>query len=204
MNLPEPPASSREEEVLLEGLRRGDEAAYERIVRLYSGRLLAVAKRMLPSDDDARDAVQQAFVSAVGAMRDFQGESRISTWLHRIVVNAALMKLRTRRRKPEEPIDALLPSFLSDGHFAAPVDEWRESATESLERGELREQVRQHIDRLPDTYREVLILRDIEEFDTAEAAELLGISSNAVKTRLHRARQALRELLVSSIGKDRS
>jgi len=137
--------------------------------------------------------VQEAFLSAFRSIDRFQGNARLSTWLHRIVVNAALMKLRTRRRKPEEPIDALLPGFLPDGHREERSGPWQPSA--ALERREQQALVRAAIDRLPDSYRTVLLLRDIEELDTAEVAEMLGLSPAVVKTRLHRARLALRELL---------
>jgi RNA polymerase sigma-70 factor (ECF subfamily) len=186
--------SEPDEVALLAGLRAGEDAAYETLLRAYSGRMLAVARRFMGSDDDAREAVQEAFVSAFKAMDRFEGDSRISTWLHRIVVNACLMKLRTRRRKPEESIDDLLPRFAENGHLEVSGAGW-EGADALIERGETRTRVRDAIDRLPEAYRTVLLLRDIEELDTEQTAEALGLSKAAVKTRLHRARQALRQLL---------
>lgn len=183
-----------DEAALLAGLRAGDDAAYEALLRAYSGRMLAVARRFLASEDDAREAVHEAFVSAFKAMDRFEGDSRISTWLHRIVVNACLMKLRTRRRKPEESIEDLLPRFAQSGHLSAPAAGWV-AADALIEREETRSLVRDSIARLPDPYRTVLLLRDIEEFDTEQTAEALGLTKAAVKTRLHRARQALRQLL---------
>jgi RNA polymerase sigma-70 factor (ECF subfamily) len=180
---------------LIARLRAGEREAFEMLVRTYGGRMLAVAQRFLRHDDDARDALQDAFLSAFRSIGQFEAGSRLSTWLHRITVNAALMKLRTRRRKPEEPIDDLLPKFLEDGHRADPGPAWREPAQVALERRETRQLVRDCIDRLPESYRTVLLLRDIEERDTEETAALLGVTPNAVKIRLHRARQALRELL---------
>jgi len=94
---------------LVARLRAGDEAAYAELVRTQGGRMFAVARRLLRSDDDAADAVQEAFVSAFRAIASFEGGARLSTWLHRIVVNAALMKLRTRARRPEVSIEELLP-----------------------------------------------------------------------------------------------
>ena len=93
---------SEDDARLLEGLRRGDDAAYEELVRSQGGRLLAVTRRILGDEDDARDAVQEAFLSAFKSIDRFQGGSLVSTWLHRIAVNAALMKLRSRRRRPGE------------------------------------------------------------------------------------------------------
>ena len=185
--------------VLLTGLRVGDAAAYETLVRTYSGRLLAVTRRLLRNDEDARDALQDAFVSAFRALHTFEEGSLLSTWLHRIAVNAALMKLRSRRRHPEDSIEDLLPKYTEDGHRedgykGNPTRHWKEPE-HLLQRQETRALVRECIDRLPETYRIVLLLRDIEELDTEEAAQLIGISPNAVKIRLHRARQALRTLL---------
>lgn len=184
-----------QDEDLLLRMRSGEEAAFEELVRTHGGRLLAVARRYLPSEDDARDAVQDAFLSAFKALPAFEGQAKLSTWLHRIAVNAALMKLRTRRRKPEQSIDDLLPGFLEDGHLEKPASEWMPVPLDLVERKEIAEIVRSNIARLPDNHRHVLLLRDIEEFDTEETAGMLEITPNAVKTRLHRARLALRELL---------
>lgn len=187
--------ADRDEESLVARLCAGEDAAFEELVRRYGGRLLAVARRFLPAEEDARDAVQDAFLSAFRAIGRFEGQSRLSTWLHRIVVNAALMKLRTRSRKPEVLIEDLLPGFLEDGHMAHPAVAWRKPADDAVEWAQLRTLVLDNIHRLPEAYRNVLILRDIEELDTEEVAEILGASPNAVKTRLHRARLALRGLL---------
>jgi len=179
---------------LIAALRAGEDEAYALLVRRYGGRLLAVTRRLLRSEADAEDAVQDAFLAAFRSIHGFEGNSRLSTWLHRIAVNAALMRLRTKRRHPETSIDELLPAFGEDGlHREQPI-EWRGTDVK-LERQETREWVRAQIDRLPETYRTALLLRDIEELDTQETAELLGITPNAVKIRLHRARLALRELL---------
>ena len=191
----EPSAAVLDEQVLLQGLRERRPEAFESLVRAYSPRLLAVARRMLGSDEDARDAVQDGFLNAFRAIDRFEGHARLSTWLHRIVVNAALMKLRTRRRKPEESLEPLLPAFRENGHHVDKFSAWDEPADDLAEREETRQVVREAILSLPETYREVLVLRDIEEMSTDEAARSLGITPNAVKIRLHRARLALRTLL---------
>lgn len=177
---------------LVRRLKAGDEDAYAEVVRTMGGRLLTVARRFLHDEDLARDAVQDAFLSAFRGIQTFDGSAQLATWLHRIVVNAALMKLRTRRRKPEQSIEEMLPVFAENGHHASrPVVAWTASAEEALLRGETRARVRAAIAALPESYRTVLLLRDVEERSTREAADLLGISANAVKLRLHRARQAL-------------
>lgn len=192
-----------DEAALVAGLRAHDDEAFALLVRTYMGRLLRVARRFLKSEEDARDAVQDAFVSAFKSIGTFKAGSTLSTWLHRIVVNSALMRLRTQRRHPEEEIDDLLPAFKPDGHQVRDSVDWTQSAEEMLERQETREIVRNAIDMLPETYRVILIMRDIEEMSTQEVAAALGITATAAKVRLHRARQALRTLLGRHFGKER-
>jgi len=191
--------SEHNDTALLSELRAGNQTAYETLVRTYSGRLLAITRRYLHNEEDARDALQDAFLSTFRALHTFTEGSLLSTWLHRIAINAALMKLRTRKRRPEDSIEDLLPKFTEDGHRedghrGNPTRPWKEPEG-LLQRQETRTVVRVCIDRLPETYRTVLVLRDIEELDTEEVAQMLDISANAVKIRLHRARQALRTLL---------
>ncbi|MEO6435054.1 MAG: sigma-70 family RNA polymerase sigma factor [Tepidisphaeraceae bacterium] len=186
-------ATATETDELIDRIRGGDQRACEQLVREHGPRMLAVARRFFRNEEDAADAVQDAFASAFGALDRFAGKSQLGTWLHRIVVNACLMRLR--REKHEESIEPLLPTFQADGHHAAAVKPWTDDVIESAQRSELRDQVRRCIDQLPASYRTVLLLRDIEEFDTAETARLLECSENNVKVRLHRARQALRSLL---------
>jgi RNA polymerase sigma-70 factor (ECF subfamily) len=184
-----------EEAPLVARLRAGERAAFEEVVRENSGRMYAVACRFVRNREDARDVVQDAFVSAFRNFESYHGDSRLSTWLHRIVVNAALMRLRSRGRKPEESIEPLLPKFLDDGHPVQTAQRWSDGAHEEFEREERRLLVRRAIDALPESYRTILLLRDIEEVETPEVAAILGITENAVRIRLHRARQALRTLL---------
>lgn len=193
-----------EDAALVARLRSGEHAAYDEVVRLYAGRMLAVARRFVREPEDARDIVQEALISAFRNFDSYQGEARLSTWLHRIVVNAALMKLRARRRRPEESIEGLLPKFGEDGHSVQPAHLWVETTHETAEREERAALVRRCIDELPDSYRTVLLLRDIEELDTSDTAALLGTSENAVKIRLHRARQALRALLDPHLRRTRA
>ena len=115
-----PDAVPADDASLVPRLQRGDGEAFEELVRRHTPHLLRVARRLLDSEEDARDAVQDAFVSAFRSIGNFESLSMLSTWLHRIVVNAGLMKLRTRRRKPEEDIERYLPRFLEDGHQVEP------------------------------------------------------------------------------------
>ncbi len=180
---------------VLARLRAGEAQAYEELVRAYAGRLMAVAQRILENEADAADAVQDAFLALLRSLEGFRGNCRISTWLHRVVTNAALMRLRSRVRKPECNVEDLLPAFYQDGHRIDPRPAWRESPDEVLLREESRRMVHEKISRLPEDSRNVLLLRDIQQVSTAEAAEHLDLPEAVVKTRLHRARQALRQLL---------
>ena len=191
---PQGGADRSAERQLVARLRAGDGASYEQLVRTYGGRLLAVARRLVRHEEDARDCVQEAFLQAFRNIEKFEQRASLGSWLHRIVVNAALMKLRARGRRPEASIEDLLPQFDADGQRLEPEAELA-VALELLERREVREAVRRAIDRLPDGYRNVLLIRDIEGYDTAETAKLLGLTPGAVKTRLHRARAALKTLL---------
>ena len=187
------------EAALLGRLRAGDDGAFDALVSTVGPRLLAVARSMLNDDQDAQDAVQDAFLNAFRTLADFDGRSLLSTWLHRITVNCCLMKLRSRRRKPAVSIEELLPTFLPDGHQTPPNQSWNPIPSSGIERRELLEQVRGHIASLPDPFREVIMLRDVLGLNTEEAAHMLGISTQAAKTRLARARQALRSLVEKSI-----
>jgi RNA polymerase sigma-70 factor (ECF subfamily) len=189
------PGTILDEAALLARMQAGDGDAFEACVRTYCGRMLVVARRILRNEEDARDAVQDAFVSAFEGVGRFQGLSRLGTWLHRIVVNAALGRLRRLQRHPERSIEDLLPHFGEGEHQIDPPAPWKATPETGLQAQEARALVQGCISRLPETYRTVLLLRDIEGLDTEETARALGTSPGVVKTRLHRARQALRSLL---------
>ncbi|MBY0400060.1 sigma-70 family RNA polymerase sigma factor [Myxococcota bacterium] len=194
--------SKMDERTLVAALRCGDERAFAQLVEDNTGRLLAVAKRIVRNPEDANDAVQNAFLQAFRAIGRFEGESKLSTWLHRITVNACLLRLRHAKRHPEAAIDDLLPHFDETGHrLGTDADtDWPEDAPRQLEKHQLGKVVRDAIERLPENFRIVVTLRDIEGMSTEETAMALGIRPEAAKMRLHRARQALRTLLEPHFG----
>jgi RNA polymerase sigma-70 factor (ECF subfamily) len=157
------------ESSLLAALRQGDDSAFGVLVRTHGGRMLSVAKRFFSNSDEAQDAVQEAFLSAFKALPTFDGRSKLGTWLHRIVVNASLMKLRSQRRHPVQSIEELLPQYLEDGHRKSPSPRWKNVDCE-LEKAETRQVIRDQIAKLPEAYRTVLLLRDIEGYDTDSVA----------------------------------
>jgi RNA polymerase sigma-70 factor (ECF subfamily) len=197
-------AAATDDGALVAGLRAGDGEAFERLVRTHGGQMMAVARRFMRNEQDAADAMQDALVSVLRKAGQFEGGSRLSTWLHRVTVNACLMRLRSAGRRHEVNVEDLYPAFDSTGHHArrppAMDGEGEGGPAEVAMTAELRATVRACIDRLPESHRQVLLLRDIEELDTEETARVLGCSANCVKTRLHRARCALRELLLPVIG----
>lgn len=195
---PPPPVAAGDhadhaDQALVASLRAGDPDAFE--VRRHGGGMLASARRLLGNEEDGREVLQEALLAAFRAIGTFEEKSRLATWLHRIVVNAALMRLRSRRCRPECSIEDLQPKFREDGHHLEPPCPWSAEAEASLLRAERRALVRAAIDDLPPAYREVVLLRDIEGLSTEATGQLLGISANAAKIRLHRARLALRTLL---------
>ncbi len=182
----------------VDSLKSGNDTAFDRLVESSRRPLLAIARRVLRHEQDAEDAVQDAFVSAFRGLRAFAGGSRVSTWMHRIGVNAALMRQRGRARRPAESLDAA--SRLGEPVGLRPIVSVTESddgssGIQRLVRDETRAFVRQCIDLLPETHKEVIRLRDFEGADTDATARRLGISANAAKIRLHRAHRALRSLL---------
>ncbi len=184
-----------DEAEILAALRQGAQSGFEALMRRHGGRLLATARRLLQNEEDARDCLQDSFLKVFERIDQFEGRASLATWLHRIVVNTALMKLRARARKAEESIDPLLPDFDERGCRIEPAWNFPETVEEMLAREQIREAVRDKIAALPETYRIVLMLRDIEGLSTAETAALLEVSEGVVKVRLHRARAALKKLL---------
>jgi RNA polymerase sigma-70 factor (ECF subfamily) len=163
-------------------------------VSRYGGRLLGVARGILRDGQAAEDCLQDIFVQAYLHIDSFQERSALPTWLHRIAVNAALVRLRSRRRRAEEPLENLLPAFDEYGH-REPLGKPSVDPEDMTARAEEIARVREAVDRLPDSYRLVLLLRDFEGLSTGETAEALETTAGAVKLRLHRARAALKTLI---------
>jgi RNA polymerase sigma-70 factor (ECF subfamily) len=191
--------TASEEAELVAELRAGSDKGFEGLVRAFGPAMRAVTRRMLKNDEDADDALQEAFVAAFRAIPRFEARSSLGTWLHRIAVNAALMRMRSRqarvREDASEEVEELLPRFVGLGVFQDPQRPWGELPEDPLARSELCGAVRAAIESLPEPYRVALMLRDIEELSNEELAKALGVSVNAAKIRVHRARQALRTLL---------
>lgn len=184
-----------DERAFVAALQAGERVAFERLVREHGARMLAVARRMVRDEATAQDCLQDAFLSVHRAIGRFEPTGSLGGWLHRITVNACLMRLRANKRLAETSIDELLPAFDPDGtRLGEPRTEIR-NPEDALEAARIRVYMRQKIDELPDGYRIVLLLRDIEGYSTREAAEMVGVAEGALKVRLHRARAALKTLV---------
>lgn len=183
------------EDQLIERLKSGDPASFEFIVREYGSYILTITKRYLTSEADAHDAVQNTYIQAFRGISNFQGRSSLKSWLHRIAVNASLMKLRTDKRRPIELADDIPSLFDKDGKRIETEAEVTLTVEEIAIDEHQRLLIRQQINALPEAAKNLLLLRDIEGYSTLEASELLGISISSVKTGLHRARQALKKKL---------
>ena len=180
---------------LIARLRTGDDVAFEELVEHHAAPLLAVTRRILRDEEEARDAVQETFVAAFRGIGDFQAESRVSTWLHRIAVNCALMKLRVRERRREQDVDALAAAFDADGHQVHSSVGWSESAEDILQREQACALVRaMHRSTAGVVPRRPRAAR----YRAAPGGRRRGEARDQprhLKVKLHRARQALRTLL---------
>jgi len=165
------------------------------LVREHISWMLALAERMLVDRALAEDAVQEAFINAFRSLSKFEQRSSIKTWLHRITVNSCLMKIRQMKQRAEQSIDEFLPEFDHDNCRIEARWNHLASVEDVLANEYLSTLVKDTIYQLPEQYRNVLLLRDIEGYDTSEVAKLLEITESNVKVRLHRARAALKKLL---------
>jgi RNA polymerase sigma-70 factor (ECF subfamily) len=194
---PQGPIADPSDEVLVERARGKDEAAFEELVNRYEEKLYRLAMRFVRNETDAQEILQEAFLSAWRNLPAFEGRAQFGSWMYRVTVNAALMLLRSRNRHPEVAVDDVEPKALNDavadsGERIRGSADWSQRADEQLQSAELRRHIQGSVDALPDGLRTVFLLRDVEELSTEETAEILGLSVPAVKTRLHRARLALR------------
>jgi RNA polymerase sigma-70 factor, ECF subfamily len=182
-----------DESSLVARAKAGDPTAFSELVSHYDRRVFRMAKQITQNDDDAEDVLQEAFLKAYTHLDDFQGNSKFYTWIVRIAVNEALMKLRKRRSDRTVPLDE--PIDTGEDEVAREIAVWDENPEETYSREELAELLDEAVQSLKPAYRTVFVLRDIEELSIEETAEALGLSISAVKSRLLRARLQLREKL---------
>jgi RNA polymerase sigma-70 factor (ECF subfamily) len=187
------PTSTLDEAALVARAKAGDTAAFSELVNRYERKIFRLAKNITRHDEDAEDVLQEAFLKAYEHLDRFEGSSKFYTWLVRIAVNEALMKLRKRKSDKTVPLDE--PVDLGDEVMQREIAVWDGNPEQQYSGEEMRKILDDALDSLKPDFRTVFILRDIEELSTEETAEALGISVAAVKSRLLRARLALREKL---------
>ncbi len=167
----------------------------DEVIRDFAPRVYRVARRLLGTDSDAEDVTQDVLMTVVKKLTSFRGESSLGTWLHRITVNAALAYRRKRARRAEREVPDPLADFSGDGQHAQLVRHWSSPPEQELLKRETSQLIEAAIAELPDMYRDVYVLADIEGLPNAEIAELLGLNVAGVKSRLHRARLMMRQAL---------
>src|SRR6266478_6979625 len=182
-----------DELALVNAARAGDVTAFEELVRRYDRNVFRIAQHITQNREDAEDVVQDAFIKAYSNLKQFQGQSKFYTWLVRIAVNEALMKLR--RRRPERMVSLDEEVKTEDDSVPREVADWSPNPEQMYNRAELRDILSRTIQGLPPGFRTVFILRDVEGLSTEETAQALELSIPAVKSRLLRARLQLRERL---------
>jgi len=184
---------------LLASLRRGDVGALKALADRYAPTIYRLAFGVTRNQADAEEVLQDVLLTLARKGATFEGRSALGSWIYRVATNAALNKRRGKRRELETPLEELLPTFEADGHRAGDrtylLADWSQNPEEELLSGERRRVLEQTIDSLPDHYRIVLVLRDVEDLSNEEVAALLDESVPSVKSRLHRARMVLREQL---------
>jgi RNA polymerase sigma-70 factor (ECF subfamily) len=184
----------RDEKALIARVLSGEKELFHELIRPYERMVYMTVFSIVKNETDAEDGAQDAMVNAYRHMSKFRGEAKFSTWLTTIAVNEGRQKLRRQKRAKEDSLDE--PIAGEEEEFTpAPLTDWKEIPLEALERKELREALRHAVAELPDIYRQIFTLRDIEELNVAETAAALGINENMVKVRLHRARMMLQKSL---------
>lgn len=170
-------------------------ATVEEVVRDYAPRIYSVARRMLGNDADAEDVTQDVLLQIVRKLDTFRGESALPSWLHRVTVNAALGHRRKQSTRHEQRVNDPLDTLFENGKHATALRRWSVQPEQAAEERETRQLIEQAIAQLPENYRDVYVLADVEGLPNAEIADMLGLSVAAVKGRLHRARLLMRHTL---------
>jgi RNA polymerase sigma-70 factor (ECF subfamily) len=191
------PATLTNEAKLIARIRGGETELFHDLIRPYERLVYVTIFAIVKNETEAEDGAQEATISAFRHLNGFRGEAKFSTWLVTIAMNEARKRLRKLKTAAEESLDEPSEEGSGSGDYTpAVLTDWREVPFEALEKKELREKLREAVAMLPEKYREVFVLRDVEELNQEETAAALGINVTLVKVRLHRARMMLQKLLV--------
>jgi RNA polymerase sigma-70 factor (ECF subfamily) len=193
--------SDDEDRQLIEQVKAGDHDAFDVLFQRYFSTVYRQAIRLAGNRDEAEEVVQEVFLTIYAKAQTFRGAAAFSTWLYRITANAALSKLRRRKKGEELSLDDYLPSFREDGHhLVRPVVDWSNELEERMTSEERQRLIQQALDQLAPVDKAVVVLSDLEGLSDREIGSALGLSVSAVKARLHRSRLFLRGKLAASLG----
>lgn len=189
-------ADTDADDALLARAQAGDVSAFEALVERHRDQVFGLAFRMTRSEADAAEIAQDTFMSAYQHLRDFRGDAAFGSWVYRIAANNALMRLRHQKVKSAAEDELRGPEFTERGSLTElPRPEWMRAAEDQVLDQELGGAIRQATDQLPEAYRQVFLLKDVDGLSYEQIAEITGDSVAAIKSRLHRARLALREAI---------
>ena len=194
-------AAASDEVQFVARARAGDLEAFEGLIGRHQQRVMRVVLSILKEPMDAEEVAQDVFRTVFEKIDHFRGDSSFSTWLHRVAVNAALMRRRKSKADRSVPLDDVMPSFDERGHLAVDIADWSQQAGDPVLAREAGEVIEAAVEKLDEMYRTVFALRDVQGFSTEETAEILELSVPAVKSRLHRARLFLRRELAEYFEK---
>jgi RNA polymerase sigma-70 factor (ECF subfamily) len=199
-------SSNPPDEVLIARAKQRDFEAFETLIARYQDKVYRLAFRFVRNETEAKEIVQDTLLSVWRKLDSFKGDSQFGSWLFRVTANAALMRLRSQRRHAEVSTEELPAGFLdtqvpSYGQVTGQGENWSKRPDDEMQSGELRQEIQKAVDALPEIYRTVFLVRDVDGLSTEETAEALELSIPTVKTRLHRARMALREAIAAHFGR---
>ena len=190
-----------EDRLLVKRVKAGDQQAFEALYRRYVSTVYRQALKLVGNAEEAEEIVQEVFLTLYEKAKTFRGDSAFSTWLYRLTLNTALMKLRRRKRSKEIALDDYLPRYQEDGHhLVRPVVDWSQNPEGRLGTAEIQRTLQKALDQLPAMDKAVVVLSDLDGLANREIGKALGLTVPAVKSRLHRARLFLRGKLAVSLG----
>lgn len=190
-----------EDSELIRRIKADDHHAFEALFARYVSRVYGQAIKLMRNPEEAQEVVQEVFLTVYNKVGTFRGKAAFSTWLYRLTANAAITRLRKRKRRSEAPLDDYLPRFQEDGHhLIRPVADWSDELQKSISEAELKEEIQTALDELPPVDKAVVVLSDMEGLPNSEIAKVLELTVPAVKSRLHRARLFLRGKLAVHFG----
>ena len=176
-------------------LKENDESAYVELLNLYSNKVFRLAMSLVKHKEDAEDVTQEVFLTVCSRINDLKESKALSSWIYRITVNSSLMKIRKSGPSEQFSFEEDLPRFDQNGMHVKPVKDWSENPEEKTSSKQVMDFIRENMKELPESYKVVFLLRDMEGLSNNEVADALDISLTAVKSRLHRARLFMRERL---------